>query len=133
MFTKKAFWGIGAAIALFPGIAFSDGRADRLNDGIDSSNGIVHTHSLSIDSQRYQMPRGSGESRAERQRIEQENAETIIDHTHRLHGDTAAGPGSQQSVRHTHRSHLHTYSGVTYPEGMTAYQRKRWQFDSDQR
>ena len=66
MFTKRAFWGIGAAIALFPGIAFSGGRADRLNDGIDSSNEIIHTHSLSVDRQRHQMPMGNGESRAER-------------------------------------------------------------------
>ncbi|MFE8070004.1 hypothetical protein QQM79_03005 [Marinobacteraceae bacterium S3BR75-40.1] len=54
-----------------------------------------------------------------------ENA--MIQHIHEMHGDTAAGPGQGQTIRHTH-----TYRGVTVPEGMGAYQRKRTIFDSPQ-
>lgn len=128
MVTHKTLMALAVATTLISGMALSDGRADRRNEMIQHQGGIEHTHSLE---ERRMQRMGEGDSQAERNRDRMDSADAMLDHIHRMHGATAAGPQDQQQTQHGHRQHVHTYGGVDYPAGMGAYHRKRWQFDSN--
>lgn len=106
-------------------VTFAEGLAERRAEVWSSPTGVEHIHSNQV-MQRGQMGGTSGLA----DRKAHQDAASVIDHIHDMHGHTAAGSQGDYEP-HGHKTHRHTVQSAwsDLPDDLTAHQKKRLMFE----